>query len=213
MAALPTMPRGSALLAAALSLAARPAHGAPTRLIIDTDMSSDCDDVGATCMAHALMTKGEAEIVAIVHNTGLDTGVGAISTINTWYGRPDIPVGAYKGQFNKGNRGSYVDDLVKRFPSKIKNASQVPDALSVYRKALAGSPDRSVWISSIGFTTNIEALLKSGPDGASPMNGTELVAAKVAGIAWMGGCYPDSLKGPVHPEHNCKSPAPSESSG
>ena len=155
------MARRSALLAAALSLAAKPAHGAPTRLIIDTDMSSDCDDVGATCMAHALMTKGEAEIVAIVHNTGLDTGVGAISTINTWYGRPDIPVGAYKGQFNAGNRGSYVDDLVKRFPSKIKNASQVPDALSVYRKALAGSPDRSVWISSIGFTTNIEALLKS----------------------------------------------------
>ena len=50
----------------------------------------------------------------------------------------------------------------------------------VYRKALAAAPASSVWISSIGFTTNIEALLKSSPDKISPLNGTELVAAKEA---------------------------------
>ena len=36
----------------------------PQRLIIDTDMSSDCDDVGAVCMAHALMDRGEADLLA-----------------------------------------------------------------------------------------------------------------------------------------------------
>ena len=67
----------------------------PQRLIIDTDMSSDCDDVGAVCMAHALMDAGEAELLAVVHNTGLLEGVGAVSAINAWYGRQDIvPVGA-----------------------------------------------------------------------------------------------------------------------
>ena len=40
------------------------------RLIIDTDMSSDCDDVGALCLAHALMMRGEADLIAVVHNTG-----------------------------------------------------------------------------------------------------------------------------------------------
>jgi inosine-uridine nucleoside N-ribohydrolase len=73
----------------------------------------------------------------------------------------------------------------------------------VYRKALAAAPASSVWISSIGFTTNIEALLKSPPDKISPLNGTELVAAKVKGIAWMGGAYPASGRaGNPNPEHN-----------
>eukprot|EP00038_Savillea_parva_P013240 m.209798 g.209798 ORF g.209798 m.209798 type:complete len:360 (-) comp24737_c0_seq1:118-1197(-) len=173
------------------------------RLIIDTDMSGDCDDVGAVCIANALMDRGEAELVAVVHNTGLDTGVGAISAILTYYGRPNIPVGAYKGTFDQGLRGPYVDDLVQHFPTRIKRASEAPDAVTVYRSALAASPDHSVWISSIGFTTNLQALLQSGPDAISPLNGTALVARKCQGLAWMGGAYPSSASVlNNHPEHN-----------
>ena len=58
-----------------------------------------------------------------------------------------------------------------------------------YRQALAASPDHSVWISSIGFTTNLEELLASTPDSFSPLGGRALVEAKVKGIAWMGGRY------------------------
>ena len=60
-------------------------------------MSIDVDDVGAMCAAHALADLGEAEIAAVIHDTGLFTGVGAISVINDYYGRPDIPIGAYRG--------------------------------------------------------------------------------------------------------------------
>ena len=42
-------------------------------------MSTDVDDVAALCMTHALMDRSEAELLAVVHNTGLPTGVGAIS--------------------------------------------------------------------------------------------------------------------------------------
>lgn len=179
---------------------------APTQLIIDTDMSGDCDDVGAVCIAHALMMRGEAKLLAVVHNTGLDTGVGAISAINTYYGQ-HVPIGAYKGPFNKGLRGSYVDDLARNFPTKIQHAGQAPDALTVYRQTLAAAADGSVWVSSIGFTTNLEALLKSGPDASSPLNGTKLVERKVKGLAWMGGRYPNSHNIAGHPqlpspEHN-----------
>lgn len=195
------------VVAAVLNTDAEHASPSPTRLIIDTDMSGDCDDVGAVCIAHALMTRGEANLIAVVHNTGVDTGIGAVSAINTYYGRESIPLGAYKGSFDKGLRGPYIDDLVDRFPSNIKNASQVPDALKVLREALAASPDQSVWISSIGFTTNLELLLKSPPDSASPLNGTSLVKAKVKGLAWMGGRYPNSGRDPAQPhlpspEHN-----------
>ena len=53
-----------------LALHAIVAVYAPVRIIIDTDMSTDCDDVGALCMAHALADLGECEILAVVHNTG-----------------------------------------------------------------------------------------------------------------------------------------------
>jgi hypothetical protein len=65
-------------------------------------------------------------------------------------------------------------------------------------------------ISSIGFTTNLEALLKSGADSISPLTGFKLVEQKVKGIAWMGGRYPTSQSinpgsptwKPGVPEHN-----------
>lgn len=136
---------------------------------------------------------------------GLDAGVGAVSVINTYYNRGELPVGAYKGTFDNWLRGPYVDDLVARFPSQIRNESEAPDALDVYRAALASSPDSSVWIASIGFTTNLQALLTSEPDRHSPLQGAELVKAKVRGISWMGGRYPASTPGGPglpSPEHN-----------
>ena len=71
----------------------------PVKLIIDTDMGFDVDDVGSVCVAHALQDLGETEILAIVHDTGFKLGVGAISSLNNWYGHDDIPLGAYKGVF------------------------------------------------------------------------------------------------------------------
>ena len=42
---------------------------------------SDVDDVGALCIAHKLADRGEADILAITHDTGLEHGVGAISVV------------------------------------------------------------------------------------------------------------------------------------
>ena len=67
----------------------------------------------------------DAKIVAVMHNTGLFNGVGAVSVINTYYGREDVPIGAYKGPFAANETGKYVLDLVQNFPSPIKNYSQV----------------------------------------------------------------------------------------
>jgi hypothetical protein len=75
------------------------------------------------------MDRGEADLVAVVHNTGLNTGVGAIAAINQWYGRDDLPIGAYKGTWDT-NRGSYVDDVVAHSNATIKNYTQVPAALT-----------------------------------------------------------------------------------
>ena len=99
-------------------------------LIIDTDASFDVDDVLAICLAHVLADRGETEIKAIVHNAGIPEGIGAVSVLNHYYGRDDILLGAYKGEFGKDNagnwvRGAYVDDLVNNWDSPIKHSSEV----------------------------------------------------------------------------------------
>ena len=38
---------------------------------------------------------------AIVHDAGIPEGIGAVSVLNSFYGRDDIPLGAYKGDFGR----------------------------------------------------------------------------------------------------------------
>ena len=63
------------------------ASAAAVKLIIDTDMDFDVDDVGAVCAAHGLATRGEAELVAVVHSVGYPRAIGAVSVINHYYHR------------------------------------------------------------------------------------------------------------------------------
>ena len=148
------MMRGFHLVFLALSTAA--VSTVPVPLIIDTDMSSDVDDVAALCMANALADRKEVELLAVLHNTGLLEGVGAISVINHYYGRDHVPIGAFKGTFGSTIPGKYVPQLAAEFPSPIKNYTEVPDAVEVYRTVLSRQPDQSVTISSIGFLTNLQ---------------------------------------------------------
>jgi len=175
-------------------------------LIIDTDASFDVDDVVAICLAHALADRGEAEILAIVHDAGIPEGIGAVSVLNHYYGRDEILLGAYKGDFGKdfnGNwvRGHYVDHLVNNWDSPVKDSSQVLEATEAYRKVLSEAADHSVVISAIGFATNLAALLQTGADQYSELSGWDLVALKVRTVVWQGGWYPP-LHGFGHHTYN-----------
>jgi purine nucleosidase len=78
-------------------------------------------------------------------------------------------------------------------------------AVSVYRRALASQPDGSVVIAGIGYFENLDALLHSGPDGSSPLTGSQLVARKVRMLVQMAGCYPNpaiACAGAADPENN-----------
>ena len=156
----------------------------PPSLIIDTDMSVDVDDVGMLCTAHALVDRGEASLLAVVHNAHLESGVGAISAINHYFGRSHIPLGAYTGPigagcclpaWTHGGRGVYADFLVERFRPPVRSFHSVPPAVLVYRRTLSQAANGSVTIVSVGFLTNLLALLQSAPDEISPLAGTALV--------------------------------------
>ena len=168
----------------------------PVPLIIDTDMGGggcrDVDDVAAVCMAAALARRGEAKLLAVMHNTKPAVIAGVTSSLLTYYGmQKDVPLGVYRGGVLQDDVAlPYTTDLARNWPSPVKNASQCREAVDLYRQILAAQPDRSVVISSIGLLTNLDALLASSPDAHSPLNGTHLVAKKVRRVAIMGGGYP-----------------------
>ena len=161
------------------------------KIIFDTDLGPDYDDVGALAFLHAMADSGRAEILATVSSNKHELVAPSIDVINTYFGRPDLAIGAPKGKGAvMGSGQHWADSVVARYPHTVNSTSEVPDAVSVYRRILAGQPDKSVTIVTVGFLTNISNLLKSGPDGFSPMTGTELVASKVKLLVSMAGGFP-----------------------
>ena len=196
----------SLLLVAAIGMS-------PVKVIFDTDMLSDFDDVGALACLHAMADAGECEILATISCTRGNASVGAIEAINHYYGRPDIPVGAPKGMGvmgafpgakekvdpsaplgeKAGGGGHYkYRKLLADYPGWYRHADadDAPDANVVYRRVLAAQPDNSVVICSVGFLTNLRRLLETKPDEISDLDGRALVAKKAKRWVAMACRYP-----------------------
>ena len=111
---------------------------AKVKMIIDTDAGYAVDDMGALAIAHFLADQGEVDILATIHNTGFKLGIAVVNVINTYYGRQDIPLGAYKGPFGKefGAQNKYAEDLINSYPTDVKDYDDVPDAYDAYVKVL-----------------------------------------------------------------------------
>ena len=169
----------------------------PVKVILDTDMISDYDDMGALACLHALADAGECEILATVSCTRKNGSVAAVEICNAYYGRPDIPVGCSKIDSAVSGRDKWGHKkflaLQQTYPGKFKYADsdEAPDAVDVYRRILASQPDGSVVICSLGFLSNMRALLESKGDAHSPLDGKALVAKKVKKWVAMACFYPE----------------------
>ena len=62
-------------------------------VIFDTDMGPDYDDVGAIAMLHAFADEGSANILATIASTKYDGVAEVLDVFNTYFNRPDVPVG------------------------------------------------------------------------------------------------------------------------
>ena len=152
-------------------------------LIIDTDAGFDVDDVGALAVALHLEKMGKANILATIHATGCKSGIAAVNVINTYYGRGDIPLGAYKGPFGAdcSSQNLYLDDIIKKFPNGgITSSDQVDEAVTAYEKVLSAQPDGSVTMAMIGFPMNLRNLLEKNK---------ALFEKKVKAVYYMNGNY------------------------
>jgi inosine-uridine nucleoside N-ribohydrolase len=161
-------------------------------VILDTDIGPDYDDVGAMAMFHAMADRGEVRPLAVIASNKNELVIPCIDVINTWFGRPELPVGAPKGNApDYGADQQWPEMLVAKYPHKIKKTSDAPDAVNTYRKVLEAQPDRSVTIITIGFLTNLRNLLESPPDKISALSGQDLVRQKVKELVSMAGAFPE----------------------
>src|SRR5512145_104734 len=109
-----------------------PALRPPVNIIFDTDMGGDCDDVGALFILHGAVERGEAKLLATMGCISAAAIAPALDAINTWFGRPEIPVGTLKDPgFIAGPH--YTSEIARRFPHKFPSGRDYPDAVSLYR--------------------------------------------------------------------------------
>lgn len=163
------------------------------KIILDTDIGPDYDDVGAMAVLHALADSGYAEPLAVISSNAHELTVPVIDVLNTYFGRKDLPTGAPKSP-NPPNMKApqeWPELLVSQYPHTIKSTEEAPDAVSTYRKVLAAQPDTSVTVVTVGFLTNLANLLASKADDISPLSGKELVTQKVKKLVSMAGKFPE----------------------
>jgi purine nucleosidase len=112
------------------------------------------------------------------------------AAICKYYGLPEIPIGFLKNQTELKNHSKYTKFIAEEFPAELKSWQDADEASTMYRKLLAGSPDESVVIITIGHLTSLQQLIQSQPDLISKLNGKDLIQKKVKQWICMGGQYP-----------------------
>ncbi len=163
----------------------------PMRVIFDTDFGPDYDDVGAITILHSFADSGYVRILATMASSRHKNAAAAINVFNTYFNRPEIPIGVVRGDaVELGDKQHWTDTVISRYPHGIRNNEDAANALDLYRKLLSGQPDHSVTIITVGFLTNLANLLESNGDQYSPLSGSELVRKKVINLVSMAGRFP-----------------------
>ncbi len=159
------------------------------KVILDTDIDSDVDDVGALAMLHTLADHGIVDILGVIVTGDDRHAPSATDAINHYFKRPDIPIGVEKGivlsEFSK-----YTKEISEEFDHDLVSYEEAEGASVLYRKLLSAQPDSSVVIITIGHLTNLQQLIKSQPDEFSDLSGIELIRKKVKLWSCMGGMFP-----------------------
>ncbi|MCC9601346.1 nucleoside hydrolase [Stieleria sp. JC731] len=178
----------------------------PVPVVFDTDITGDCDDVLALAMLHALEDRGECELKAVTISKINTMAAPFVDAVNTFYGRPDIPIGATRDAQRRTSRYLDVckvkDGQQLRYPHDVQTSDDVPSAVSVLRKVLAESEDNALVIIQVGLASNLAELLQSPPDEISPLNGSDLLRQKCKLISVMAGSFGPVMNKDRHPEAN-----------
>ncbi|MGI6401342.1 MAG: nucleoside hydrolase [Thermoguttaceae bacterium] len=171
----------------------------PVKIIYDTDMGNDIDDVFALTMLNNLEKRGEVELLAITLTKDNKYAAPYCQMINLFYQNPNVPIGAVKESGVTADDGKFLRQSLElkdeegnpAFPFFNYDADETEyyEATALLRKTLASQEDGSVVITQVGFSTNLARLLDSPADEYSPLTGRELAAKKVKYLVPMAGNF------------------------
>ena len=165
-------------------------NNGPIKVLFDTDIGGDWDDIGALAVLHSFANSGEVEILAMgVSALGHTAkwGPSCVDAVNTYFNRPDIPIGICEVGINYPD-SRFNRQISEEFPNEIDT---LYNAAKLYRKVIAQQPDTSVVLITVGYFENVAELLNSTADASSDLSGVELVNKKVKIWVCMGGVFPD----------------------
>lgn len=171
------------------------------KMIVDLDMCTDVDDACALRVATALDDAGIIDLQAVTLSVTGPNNVEAARGFLVYDGKPEVPIGRSTVD-NWPHESPYWDILAEYNDGK----AEVMDAVKLYRKVLAAA-DTPVDIVTTGYVSNLEYLLKSGPDEYSPLDGTELVKQKVGQLYVVGTTYPRGHCNNIHVTHAARKAA------
>jgi hypothetical protein len=171
-----------------------PPKAPPVKIIFDTDIGNDVDDVLALSMLHALQTRGDCELLAVTITKPDELAGPFVDAMNNFYGRPAIPIGfTHAALTNEPSKflplAEVKDGNKPRFPHRLKRSSDAPEATRLLREILSRQPDSSVVLVQVGYFSNLAALLGTSGDAHSPLTGRELVRQKVKLLSVMAGVF------------------------
>jgi inosine-uridine nucleoside N-ribohydrolase len=175
----------------------------PIKLIFDTDIGNDVDDVLALGMIHALQSRGVCNLLAVTITKDHELAGPFVDAVNTFYGRPKISIGVVRDGVTR-DEGKFLGMArdADKFPHALKRSADAPDAVALLRQVLAAQPDDSVVIAQVGFASNLARLLASPADKTSALTGKELAAKKVKFVSAMFGAYKADGGVNNHKEYN-----------
>lgn len=155
------------------------------KIILDTDICGDCDDVAAISLLNYFHNRQQAKILAITDCVKEDFGAPCIDGICRYYGNSNIDIGVCDKKKEGMGRSLYTEDICKKFGGGKAESDDYPEAYKLIRKKL--SENKNVKLVFIGFLNNLAQLIESPADEISPLTGLELIDYSVEEIVIMGG--------------------------
>ena len=158
-------------------------------ILLDTDLGSDCDDVGALALLHILRKQSIVNIIGITHSNEIEYGPAAIRVVNNYFNYED-EIGVYCGEPHKNSKNldTYAQKLVNHFDKKPLKRSECKDAVYYIRERLSKLKGKCKLV-CIGQLNNFYNLLNSNPDINSKLCGKELICEKVEEVILMAGLF------------------------
>jgi len=155
------------------------------KIIYDTDIGTDSDDVVALDLLISAHRQGLCELVGVTCSSLHPEGAPCARTILKYRGMGDLPLSAAPAK--PADTIWYGEVVSKWYPELSCMDELFPDSVAELRRLIAENPGVTVVV--VGNFYNVGALLQSAPDESSPLTGVELVRQNVSSFVLMAGSF------------------------